>query len=430
MEPAVTDGFESPGAVLEAACPACGHHVAAPFFYGGNQPLATLGWPESRSQAHEMKRLPTAFVRCVGCGHVFNPGFDYAEVPYTNKPNLMFNRGVSWSKFIARTMKGILGRIPQRPTVVEIGHGEALAGARPNGRFVGFDPHGAIEAPGGVELRSELFDPAVHLEELRPDLIISRHVLEHLANPLGFLQRIAFCAGRLGREQLAYFEVPCIDRALAHGRTVDFYYEHNSQFTSQSFRTMLSRCGLRTIQVGRGYGGEVIYGYVVLGAEAKATAIADFAQTFATSAKSARVTIRRQLDELAASRACVAVWGGTGKSAAFINYYGLDARRFSIVVDSDGCKAGKFVPGMGQEIRPRDWLKSHPPDVVIIPPQWRAADIVAEMRRNRIMAPRVLIEHGGRLIDYFADEHPYCRRRVVRRQSRSTASAPAQGAHI
>jgi len=431
----VTEGFGFPGTVLEATCPACGHHVAVPFFDGGRQPLATLGWPESQSQAREMKRLPTAFVRCVECGHVFNPCFDYAEVPYTKKPNLMFNSGVSWSKFIARTTNGILRRIPPRPTVVEIGHGEAslltaLACARPMGRFVGFDPHGATQATGELELRSELFDPEAHLEELRPDLIISRHVLEHLANPLGFLQRIAFCAGRLGREQLAYFEVPCIDRALAHGRTVDFYYEHNSQFTTRSFRAMLSRCGLRTVESGYGYGGEVIYGYVVLGTKAGGIAIAQGAKAFSTAAEFARVRIREQLDELVASGARVAIWGGTGKSAAFINHYGLDGGRFPIVVDSDACKAGTFVPGMGQQIRSRDWLKSHPAEVIIVPPQWRAADIVEEMRRHRIKVARVLIEHGGKLIDYFTDQHPYRRRPIVGRLSRSTASAATQSAHI
>ena len=80
----------------------------------------------------------------------------------------------------------------------------------------------------------------------------------------------------------------------------------------------------------------------------------------------------------------VAIWGGTGKSAAFINRYGLDRLRFPIVVDSDFAKVGTFVPGTGQEIRSRDWLKENPGAVVIIPPQWRALDIVLEMERAGI----------------------------------------------
>jgi len=101
------------------------------------------------------------------------------------------------------------------------------------------------------------------------------------------------------------------------------------------------------------------------------------------------------------------VWGGTGKSAAFINRYSLDRERFPIVVDSDAAKVGTFVPGTGQEIRSRDWMIKHPDAVVIIPPQWRALDIVLEMEAAGIAFKRVLIEHEGALIDYFADAHPY-----------------------
>jgi len=54
---------------------------------------------------------------------------------------------------------------------------------------------------------------------------------------------------------------------------------------------------------------------------------------------------------LHATRRPVAIWGGTGKSAAFMNRYAVDAARFPIVVDSDPAKVGTFVPGTGQEIR-------------------------------------------------------------------------------
>jgi hypothetical protein len=105
----------------------------------------------------------------------------------------------------------------------------------------------------------------------------------------------------------------------------------------------------------------------------------------------------------------VAIWGGTGKAAAFIHYFGADAARFPMVVDSDPEKVGTFVPGTAQRIEFRDLLKQSPVDVVIVPSQWRARDIVAEMRREGIEARSVLIEHGGRLVDFLAGEHPYAR---------------------
>ena len=50
---------------------------------------------------------------------------------------------------------------------------------------------------------------------------------------------------------------------------------------------------------------------------------------------------------------------------------------------------------------------AHPAEVVIIPAHWRARDIVAEMAAAGIAPELVLIEHGGRLVDYFRDDHPY-----------------------
>lgn len=391
----------------EATCPACGYHVAVRCYDGGSQPLATLAWPASSAEAESLQRFVLDFVRCVDCGHVFNPAFDYRQVPYSRKPNLMFNRGIVWSSFIKERCGDIMARLPDSPRVVEIGHGDgsflqALAVVRPQGRYTGFDPHGASQGEGPVTFRADLFDPSRHLEELQPDIIISRHVLEHLTNPLGFLQRIAFTAHLLGRSVLTYFEVPCIDTALATERTVDFYYEHSSQFTSESFTRMLTRCHAELEQIGHGYNNEVIYCFARLGGHdgTEAVATAQQATAFYQATAQGLTTIGEQLAALAASCKRVAIWGGTGKSAAFLCRYGVDRQRFPVVVDSDPDKVGSFVPGMGQEIRFRDYLKEQPVEVLIIPPQWRAADILLEMQREGIAVSTILVEDHGQLVPY------------------------------
>lgn len=396
-----------------AICPACGHHIAVTFFDGGNQPLATIAWPKSADEARSMPRLPLSFVRCVDCGHVFNEAFDYAHVPYSDKPNLMFNRAGIWSRHLERMRDLMLELLPERPVVVEIGCGEglmlrALADARPDGSYIGFDPNATVDAAGGsVEARQELFDPAIHLAECRPDMIISRHVLEHLMNPLGFLQRLAFSAEWQGIQTRLFLEVPCIDRVFESGRIADFYYEHNSHFTTRSFTRMLERCSTQVKRVEHGYDGEVIFGVVEVGSREHGIEFANEAIDFGKGASLAKETIGGQLDELHRSGARVAIWGGTGKSAAFINYYGVDAVRFPVVVDSDRDKAGTYVPGAGQLIRFRDHLLSNPVEVILIPTQWRARDIVEEIKRSGIAYRKVLIEHKGVLIDFHEDVHPY-----------------------
>ena len=410
--------------IRSATCPACGHHVAVPFFDGGMAPLATLAWPASTEEARALARLPLDFVRCVECGHVFNAALDYAAVPYVDRPNRMFNRARGWTDHLRSVRDELLARVPAAPVVVEIGHGDghfltALAEARPAGRYVGVDPHGAAESRhASVELRSELFVADRDAAALRPDVLVSRHVLEHLTNPLGFIQAVSFAAACAGIQPLLYLEVPCIDRALETGRTFDFYFEHNSHFTTRSFQRMLARCDVVEQRTGRGYHGEVVYAFVrVRGSQAHVTT-ARAAQAFRDGARQALAAIRRQMDDLAASGRSVAIWGGTGKAAAFMAQAGVDTERFPIVVDSDHDKVGTFVPGTGQEIRARDWLLAHPVDVVIIPAQWRARDIVQEMAACGIQCTTVLIEFRGRLVDYAGAPHPY-----------RSGSGPFGGAH-
>ncbi|MBX7167079.1 MAG: methyltransferase domain-containing protein [Pirellulales bacterium] len=401
--------------LLACTCPACAHHVAVPFYHGGHQPLTTLAWPRSSAAAAAMRRLPLDFVRCVDCGHVFNRAFDYTAVPYSDKPNLMFNRGRTWGTHLHRVATLMLAPLPAAPTIVEVGCGDAhllrsLAELRPQGRYVGFDPHAVPDTrhhDAGIEVHAALFDPAVHMAEFRPDLIVSRHVLEHLTNPLGFLQSLAFAASWEGVETRLFIEVPCIDRALALGRTVDFFYEHNSHFTSQSFGRLLARCASQVELVERGYNDEVVYGLARFAPLLRQTQTAHEALAFARQAATASARVRDELTQLARSGQRIAIWGGTGKAAAFINQYALDAARFPLVVDSDADKAGTYVPGTGQEIRHRDYLLNHPVDVVLVATQWRVHDIALEMQRHGIQPRQILIEHQGRLIDFANGHHPY-----------------------
>ena len=71
-------------------------------------------------------------------------------------------------------------------------------------------------------------------------------------------------------------------------------------------------------------------------------------------------SVARELGAWHSTGLRIAIWGGTGESAAFLETHGLDAHRFPIVVDSDPGSAGTSVPGTGQMIRFRDWLLDHP----------------------------------------------------------------------
>ena len=364
-------------------CPACGHHVAVPLFRSEVAPAIDV-------------------VRCVDCGH----GFNAAAVASADPTQRTLNGGPGWPEHVRAVRDEMLGRLPASPVVIEVGHGNgdfltALADARPAGRYVGFDPHGASESSqAAVELRRDHFVAARALAELSPHLIVNRYVLEYLAHPLGFIQEFGFAAAWSGIQPVLYLEVPCIDRALEKGRTFHFDHRHTSYFTTASFMKMLSRCGPVEQRIGHGYHGEVVYAFVRLGRGQAQVQHARAAEAFRGEAAESLARLRRQLDALATSGRSVAIWGGTGAAAGFIAQAGMDPRRFPIVIDSDTAAIGTTVPGTGQEIRSPEWLQRHPVDVVIIAMHRRAHEIAREMTAAGVRCETILIEDRGRLIDY------------------------------
>jgi len=406
------------GIYHEKQCPVCGYTLAISLFKAGKKPLATIAWADSQEAALQVPSFEQEYIQCLNCSHVWNHLFDWEDVPYGDKPNKMYNRGARWKDHLSNLSGWLTESLPTQPIVIDIGCGDGsfLANMADSyqgrGRFLGFDPSGDVDSGEQlIEFHKSLFEPFRDLRQFRPDLLLMRHVIEHLTAPSSFLHSLSWASDELANPIYLYCEVPCIDRVFETKRLADFYYEHPSQFTTESFRHLLSSAG-NIVSIYHSYDGEVICGLVELRPDARQKSIQERAALYSGSTTASIAAIAAQINNFLEQGKRLAIWGGTGKCAAFMHHYGVSREDIQIVVDSDIRKIGTFVPGVGQEIKSPEELLNSKPDILIIPTQWRAQDILLESLALDLAFEQVLIEHNGRLIDFYSGTHPYAKDRL------------------
>tara|TARA_B100000959_G_C14832831_1_gene562616 strand:- start:395 stop:853 length:459 start_codon:yes stop_codon:yes gene_type:complete len=145
--------------------------------------------------------------------------------------------------------------------------------------------------------------------------------------------------------------------------------------------------------------GEVIFAFVLMGTgEDKQLQRMNDIEAYRHQSVAYITKLRQDLDKLIRKGVNIAIWGGTGKSAAFLNALDVNPEDLPLVVDSDERKVGTYVPGLGQLIRSPGYLIDNPVDVVLIPTYWRAKDIHKEMERKGIQCEKIIVAFRGNFI--------------------------------
>ena len=390
---------------MQAHCIACGFHITLDLFHGEDQPLSVLHLPRSRGEARDVLRFPMDFRACAHCGHIFNVRFDDYRVPYEDNSNLMYNKARRWRQCMIDLIDELVTKYGARnKTLIDIGCGDGgflklLLDQRGGNRCIGFEPgvEAANARKNGLEVYKEYFIPQRDLKRLRPDFLICRHVIEHLAQPLEFVSDIAYWCNIHAVFPTFIAEVPQIDKALRQRRINDYLYEHPSNFTRFSFENMFRLGGYEPIDIRSVYDDEVAVAIVRPRPRDHLARIRRTCEEYRADLARHINDLPRQLDELRSGGKTVAFWGATGKGAALLNSFDLFDHDYPLAVDSDHNKVGRFVPRTAQEIRSPDYLLDHPVDVIIITSQWRASDIHHEIRTRGIHCDQILILANGRL---------------------------------
>lgn len=269
-------------------------------------------------------------------GLVFNERFDPDLLSYDESYQNEQGLSPAFSKHLDVVL-GLLDRHFVGARIIEVGCGKGafLELLRMRGHnAIGIDP--AYEGNADYIVRSR-FEPDIGI---RADAIVMRHTLEHIADPVAFLQGLREANGGSGK---IYIEVPCLDWILDHKAWFDFFYEHVNYFRLQDFGRIFGS----VIEAGRLFGEQYLYVLADLaslrdpgdaGVAPPVTTPGDLFDLIDTAVGPIRCESRK------------VVWGAAAKGVMFAHHAKRRGIALDFAIDINPAKQGMHLAGTGLRV--------------------------------------------------------------------------------
>jgi SAM-dependent methyltransferase len=300
---------------------------------------------DTAEEARHCTRGDLVLIRDRNTGLIFNAAFNSELITYDRNYQNEQAFSPAFRTHLDEVTE-IVSRHFSGQRLIEIGCGKGhflhrleLAGFR----ITGLDPTYEGDSPSIIK---GLFTPQI---DLTADVIILRHVLEHVQDPVHFLEQVREANRGSGR---IYIEVPCFDWICAHRAWFDIFYEHVNYFRASDFFRLFGS----VLESGHLFGGQYLYVVADLGTLRTPACAPDddfrFPENFLRS-------ISQHAMRLNSSRKPALVWGASSKGVIFTLYMERAGAKIDHVVDINPAKQNRCLPATGLLIRaPEDALKT------------------------------------------------------------------------
>jgi hypothetical protein len=295
----------------------------------------------SRDAAKNTKRVNVNLTLCKNCQFVFNAAFEESQLDYG--ADYQNEQGYSrrFDDHLKAVVTNLLEKGYRHKKIIEIGCGKGtfLNKCRQSGftNIKGYDP--AFEG-NDPDIVCDYFKGQAADEPA--DLIVLRHVLEHIAKPFDFLKTIALANHSQGT---IYIEVPDFQWIVREKAFEDIYNEHCNYFTPQTLSSMflVSHCN-------HSFEGQYLSFFGELNSLQSPRASGQNADFFVS-----QKVIQDRINDWKATlnnnkRRFIVVWGAGSKGIIFANLVDPHADIINYLVDINPKKQDKFIGGTGHEI--------------------------------------------------------------------------------
>ncbi len=358
------------------ACTACGSSNLRFVVEVPNIPAFCNVLLDNIDAAKAVRRGDLRLVYCEECSFLFNAVFDADVLAYSPEYANSLSCSPSFGSFLQEMAERIVRKHDlNEKTVLELGCGDGDFLTRlctiGDNRGFGFDPSyfgpPVVQAGLGVEFEGRYYTTD---EKVRPDLVCSRHVLEHVEEPLEFVRLLADAAA--GKAAL-YIEVPNATYMLEKPAIWDLIYEHPGYFTDRALVMVAEKAGLTVTESSTTFQDQFLYidaqasgstGDSHLEQTTSLDRLSELVSSFSDEVEQAVSRWTDKVRQLAAEGKRVVTWGAGSKGVTFLNL--VDSSSIDYIVDINPMKNGRYVPGTGQQVVGPNALIEYQPDLVLL----------------------------------------------------------------
>jgi rfaE bifunctional protein nucleotidyltransferase chain/domain len=361
-----------PEQLLTKRCPLCASTTTTPFLRRSGVPVLTNLLIASQEAARQVQREDIVLLVCHTCGFVFNGAFGTSTLYNEHYENSQAHAPAFESYLDELVRSLVIEQQVRQCRILEVGCGDGtflrkLAGADTGNTGYGFDPAyrgPARDLDGRLRFAARYYDEACIGDTAEIDVLICRHVIEHVPNPLPFLRMLRRTVEHSPHAR-AFFETPTIEWILRNTVIWDIYYEHCSYFSAETITLALELAGFHVQRIQRTFGDQYLWVETTLHDREHPPSITFSPGSIPVLASQFQRREHRFCEQWRGmlqallQNGAVALLGAAGKGVTLANLVDPDAQLISCVVDLNPKKQGKFLPGTGHPIVSYEAMNAH-----------------------------------------------------------------------